>query len=359
MPKTPTPEAENEPAGLVELRKKIAKMEADAAAARDQEAKLAEDAEKLRKQAVERETFRKSLEREIARAEREAVDQQRRIPPAPVTAEVATEVAQSLLHAFDDVSDSSDGKPAEQRADSLWAAIDDARSRLLTDQVDEDARAIVVAVEAVIKACDEWETARSPDFQNVRGHDGEPLTDIRGQIFPGGSSVVRRLLSELIMVLGGEMPSHAIEGIGELIGQNVSINQLARMHQLLLPDGSPDLETLGFLIDRGLGAAGFYREANHWAHIKRSGALNHADAWAIRSGSLERRREANHNRPGASQLAGTARYGRKASIAMDSPSSDQPTHLSDPKFAHYHRQKAAVEANAREDHETDETLEDF
>ncbi len=246
-------------------------------------------------------------------------------------------------------------KSIEQTAADLWRVIDDVRCSLLTPQVDDDARPIVLAIEGVIDICDSWERMRRPEVAGSLVANGEPMRDIRHESFPSSSTVVMGIVGELRNVLAGKSTT-PIEGFGELLQQNVSLNQACRMHGLALPDGSPDLATLGMLIDRALGVVGFYREINAWTHLKSMGAMNAADAWAIRSSMLEERRAKSHRLPGSAQRAGDYRAGRLAVAVGDDDDSfdNQPLHVTDPKFRHFHESKLAHDDAQAEKRASDE-----
>lgn len=313
-------------------------MQADEAAAAEEESRLAAEAEKLQQQAKDRHAAREKLRHEIKRAELEAINRHRKIIPSAITHKTAIEVAQALLRAFEDVDQPREGSsaPVGQRAAQLWDAIDDARCRLLTADVDEDARATVLAIEGVVDACDDWERHRQPAAIEARGADGKPLVDLQMQTFPHESSLVRQLTAELQRVLDGEEAA-PLEGIGRLIADGVSLRQISLMHGLVMADNSPDMTAIGSLIERALaGTPRFFEEVNSWSHLKRLGAMNAADAWAIRAANLQSRRESSSNTPGSPQLAGTVRPGRLAQPSADA----SPTEPQDVRFSLYRQQQA-------------------
>ncbi|QDV66967.1 hypothetical protein Poly24_06570 [Rosistilla carotiformis] len=306
-------------AALTDIEARQRQIAADKAAADKEQDAIDRQIAQLREQAAANAKAQHELDEQRERLEREAIDRQRDLRPDHVDREVASSVATDLLDAFEAVHVAeADMVGPDRRDERLWDAIDDARCRLLTDDIAEDARLVVLAIEGVIDACDLFESFRRPEFQNPRNSDGEPLRDIRAWAFPEQSALVRSSLDELRRELSGDDAPNPIEGVGELVGQNVTFRQICEMHGMLLPDGSADIGALGQLIERALGRVGFYREIAGRSHLVRMAALNAADAWAMRSNSLERRRTASHTLPGSAARLGALRPGRM----MEPPAPD-------------------------------------
>lgn len=277
---------------------------------------------------------------ELARLQ--ARDAAREMMPEPVTLVIAENMAVQLLSAFDATSSRdnenrdrqlAEKPPIDVQASKLWALIDDIRCRLLTHEIDENAQMLVMAIEGVIFGCDSWETHRMSIMRNQKNNDGTPLANIRSFALPQSSRLVSSLLDELKLVLTGQEPPPAIESLGTLIGeQNVSPIQAARMYGLILADGSPDLATLGAIIDRALGRVGFYAEISKWRFLKRSAAMNLEQAWAIRQSDISNRRSRSHRLPGSAQLAGEYREGRDTNLPRE-----EEGHLLDEQQLRQHR----------------------
>lgn len=217
---------------------------------------------------------------------RQAADAERMRPPAPVSLKVARAQAAKLLEALSPARDTDAEVPDPA---GQWVAIDDVRARLLTSEVADDARSVIIAVEAIVQAADDWELARSK---------GASIVGSR----PSTSAGIKTLIDELQSILAGEAPRNKVpEGIGTLIGQDVPPSQIALMIGCRRPDNSADVPLLGVLIDRGLKAAGFDEVAS-LTHTRHLGAINSDDAWTSRQATVEERRRAiprsSDHRPG-------------------------------------------------------------
>ncbi|QDV54916.1 hypothetical protein Mal33_08820 [Rosistilla oblonga] len=210
-------------AALSDIEARQRQIAADKAAADKEQDVIDRQIAQLREQAAANAKAQRELDEQRERLEREAIDRQRELRPDHVDRDVAASVATDLLDAFEAVHvTEAEMVGPDRRAERLWDAIDDARCRLLTDDIAEDARPVVLAIEGVIEACDFFESFRRPEFGAARAADGEPPRDIRAWAFPEQSGIVRKSLDELRRELSGEAAPPPIEGVGELIGQNVT-----------------------------------------------------------------------------------------------------------------------------------------
>ncbi|WP_417745972.1 hypothetical protein [Rosistilla oblonga] len=334
---------------LTDIETRQRQIAADKAAAAKEQDSIDRQIAQLREQAEANTKAQRELDEQRERLEREAIDRQRELRPDHVDRDVAASVATGLLHAFEAVHvTEAEMVGPDRRAERLGDAIDDARCRLLTDDVAEDARPIVLAIEGVIEACDLFEAFRRPEFGAARAADGEPPRDIRAWAFPEQSGIVRASLDELRRELSGEAAPPPIESVGELVGQNVTFRQICEMHGMLLPDGSAYIGALGQLIDRALERIGFYGEIAGRSHLVRMAALNAADAWAMRSNSLERRRTTSHTLPGSAARLGALRPGRMTEPPAPDGVDEAEEEALLAKRRAYHRGRLASEAEAAE-----------
>lgn len=284
------------------LRGEIAKLESEAKQA---EAEAAESA------------------RKAEQARREAKDRARELRPDRVDANAANEAALMLLFAFrradgelEAASQAElEGRSVQARASALWETIDDVRCRLMTEEVDQNASRLVLAVEATIAACDDFEAMRRSELAGVKFEDGSTIDGIRAMSFPQGSRVVRQCIEDLHAVMENETREPKLEGIGTLLSQNVAPSQICKIYGIVLPNGSADFSLLGAIIDRSLGRCGFYRDSAPWQFLRGMGALGLDDAWKIRQAGLEERRNRPAHLPGSPQRTGALREGRLPTLA--------------------------------------------
>lgn len=334
---------------LTDIETRQRQIAADKAAAAKEQDSIDRQIAQLREQAAANAKAQRELDEQRERLEREAIDRQRELRPDHVDRDVAASVATGLLNAFEAVHvTEAEMVGPDRRAERLWDAIDDARCRLLTDDIADDARPLVLAIEGVIEACDLFESFRRPEFGAARAADGEPLRDIRCWAFPEQSSLVRSSLEELRRELAGDDAPAPIEGVGELVGQNVSFRQICEMHGMLLPDGSADIGALGQLIERALGHVGFYREVVGRSHLVRMAAMNADDAWEMRSNSIERRRSASHTLPGSAARLGALRPGRLTAPPASAGEDEAEEESLLAKRRAYHRARLISHAEASE-----------
>lgn len=256
-----------------------AELEASQASARaavaDAEARAAAIAEELRNA--------ENAARVATEAERIA---RRAEPPQPIDRERAVELAQLFLGAFStfESSPQDDNDLAE-----FWQLFDDVGARLLTPHVDDSARPIVVAADAVLRSIDRWLAMRGSDPTTSTG---DASTHPSYESWPGSNVAIKRLLVELEQVIDGTFtPPARLESVGTLVAQGLSLNQLCRAVGLERVDGSPALDVLGTLIDGGLSAAGYYAGAHGVRHLAGAGYTSVDDAMDAFSQTADQRRQ--------------------------------------------------------------------
>jgi len=306
-----------------ELQAEITAAEYEIEAAKQRRETAAEKLERLTEQANEANAEIKAMKEAIAasdaaeiEARKKIIDAERRIAPPPVTLEIAKEAAARLIDSFEEkpkqqpshLTPAYEPEPTniEERAKQTWDTIDDVRCRLLTEEVADDARRIVMAVEAVVAACDEWERQRIPQTLNY------DESNVRSMSVPQHSGLVKALMSELKRVLEGTVPNR-VEPIGELIAQNVPLQQICKIYGFMKPDGREDLSSLGSVIDSALSAGGFYYDnsGSQWLHLRRMGAITPKQAWTSRQNFVGQRKQIAENMPGAAARGTRLRAGRK------------------------------------------------
>ncbi|WP_345323147.1 hypothetical protein [Novipirellula rosea] len=244
----------------------VAQQEADLVA---QQQRIADARAKLERQA-----------REIEQAELEVRRKQAEIPAERVDLATATDVAGKLHAAFENYRHPGD-EPEQVLADAVWDAVDDARDRLLTDDVDDQARALVLAINGVTMACERWELCRSGQILPASGID----LDTAGLgSSPATSRRVESLEKEMLAVLSGEQPPKT-ESIGRLVGEGIDTRQICKMIRLVNPDGSSALGVLGQIIDSG------DRAQPSWEHVRWFGTLDFDTAWERRQADIPRRKQ--------------------------------------------------------------------
>jgi len=330
---TTTPTASDTPSTALEVAR--AEAERITAARAETEQRLATvraESERIARQMAEAEAEAKRIAEAESRAHQAAVDAERKIAPDPIDADTARAIGESLVQAFDTyAADRND-----QTLRDLYREIDGATARTLTSEISDDGRPIILAVIGLLDACTEWEMFRGLTDEVIENRrrmlDLGKTADPRLDIAPTDCELVRILLSELRGCLTGKAErQRPPESIGELLGQNVSPQQIARMLGFLKADGSGDIAGLGFVIDRALGAAGYFREVAGVAHLSRIGALNAGQAWFMFARDLETRRERAWSRgqAGSIQSAGEFRATRAGRPLADRPSAtidgDDPT----------------------------------
>lgn len=287
------------------------RVAAERAAAEQKLADVRDKAAALAKQIADAEAEAAKVAAAEARAVQATIDAQRAIEPDPVTIEVARTSGQSLVDAFSNCERTDANKSVPE----LWKVADDVRCRLLTSAVDEDARAVVLAIEGVVIAMDEWEHVRTIEYNDALDDETRrrmDIIDIRVQLRPGDSGRIARRVRELKMVVDGEVPPPIKERIGQLIASGVSVNQICKMFGLVRIDGAADLAGLGEIIDGSLAAFGWYGDVGRWHHLAVTGLMSSDAAWEWRQIELQRRRQIEHGRVGSPARIYETRFGREA-----------------------------------------------
>jgi len=249
-----------------------------------------------------------------------------------------------------------DDGDANKTVPMLWSTADDVRCRLLTSAVDDDAREIVLATEGVILALDEWESARSPEYNDNLDDEKRQrleIRDIRVQLRPGDSERISRRVRELRLILDGQTPPPVAERIGELIAQGVSTNQICRMLGLMRVDGTPSLADLGSIIDGALLQFGYYDGVARWHHQACTGLMDFDSCWLWRQSELSRRRQFEQGRPGSPARLGETRFGREASYRPHVATAEEltPAFKFDLVKIAQRREAARAAARAAADHD--------
>lgn len=261
----------------LEREAKAAQAEIDAALAR--KAELVDRADAAARQAKDAALEQKRIERSK--------------PAPPIDADRARKLANRLIKAWDAV-------PERDRTDDdlrqFWFEVDEVACLTLTREVSAEARPAVLALDAVIRALEEWELARRHHPHDPPSNAGTIAGDTATtspllQATPAESTVVRRLVAELRAVVAGTFSRKKLETVGELLEQNVSLRQATEMLQLQRLDGRGDLRLLADIIDHALQAVGFYDEISGAEHLSRYGGVSLEHAWLLRQDSVPQRRE--------------------------------------------------------------------
>lgn len=208
-------------------------------------------------------------------------------PPQPIDRGRAIELSQSLLDAFS----SYESSPMDDDdLAAFWEAFDDVGARLLTPHIDDAARPIVVAANAVLRSIDRWLALRGSDPTTSTG---EASSHPSYEAWPGSNAAIKRLLVELEQVIDGTFtPPARLESVGTLVAQGLSLNQLCRAVGLERVDGAPALDVLGGLIDAGLSSVGFYSNGAHGVrHLAGAGFVSIDDAMDAFSQTADQRRQ--------------------------------------------------------------------
>jgi len=340
------PLADDPQSRLAAARAEAAKIASERAAAEKTASDLREALEKLRQEQLAAEAAAAKIAEAESRAKQAAVDAERQIEPDQVTVDIARSLAETLVAAFEACDDGD----ANKTVPMLWSTADDVRCRLLTSAVDDDARALVLATEGVILALDEWESARSPEFNDTLDDEKRQrleIRDIRHQFRPADSERISRRVRELRLVLDGQSPPPVAERIGELIAQGVSLNQICRMLGLMRVDGTPSLSDLGSIVDGALLQFGYYDGVARWHHQACTGLMDFDSCWLWRQAELARRRQFEQGRPGSPARLGETRFGREANYRphIDEASELTPAFRAD--LAKIARGRADARAAAR------------
>ena len=240
--------------------------------------------------------------REQEEAERKAELDLRRaqanVMPDTVTRDVAIEVAETLLAAFETYRTNPEELAGQVLSDFGWDAIDAARDRLLTTEVADDATLITLAVEGVISATERWEAACSGMIGGAMAGSVESLGP-----HPIGNRRVETLEGELRSIIDGAEPKK-MESIGRLISEKIDVNQIARMFGLIEANGASALSHLGQIIDSGCVAQPSY------LCVRWHGTLSFEEAWQRRQAWVPRRRKFKSDHYMASSH-GSLRDGRR------------------------------------------------
>lgn len=339
----------------IEQRKK------DAAMAEQQQAEQLSTSEQLQKEiaklTAELESTRKSAAEAAEHAEKARIDAENRskaLLPDAVDLRTAEIVARDLLAAvveFDREFSERELLEFQRRGVStteaatarLWQALDSAKQRIGTTDIAPDARRLVLAIHSLLEISDEFESVRQPDYQVERSMVGESPMDMRMVESPRDCQIFNTMAKELRKVLDGEAFSPAKEDLGELIGQGVAINQIARMFGLVLVNNEPDLRTLGLLVSRGIRGEDLKTVLAHKA-IVRTGCTSFEDAWAFRQSEVTRLRNLPSSFPGAVQTD-VPRPGRLANAMGQKRKPQGPT---DMDILRKRRNEAAYEKRVAE-----------
>jgi hypothetical protein len=220
---------------------------------------------------------------ERQRAEREQRLAEAQIRPEPVTKTVAREAATELLGVIDWYTCPESAKENETQAiEFVWRSLDKATSRLMTDEVDEDAIEVVLAIEGYASACERWALHKGGRMAPASHQDREGLG-----VCPVGNRRVDVIEAELRAVLAGEKPKVIKESIGQLIGQGLDLDQICRVFGFVFPNGAAARDHLGAFIESG--------EFSHpcYEFIRWMGAGTIASAWAQRLSDLPGRIDRN------------------------------------------------------------------
>tara|TARA_R110002072_G_scaffold303064_1_gene492439 strand:- start:4581 stop:5588 length:1008 start_codon:yes stop_codon:yes gene_type:complete len=267
--------------------------------------KLEADLEARRKTAEAARIARIEAEQAIAEAEKKARYAEADLPQERVTIEVATLTANRVLGAFDRWR--GDGQYAEQPRESLqdstqrfWESIDAARDRLLTQEIDQEARQIVLCTEGVIHACERWEA------DSTAVTDPHEVSDSMG-VCPADSECrhVAKFERDLRRCLAGDKPNVVLDRAGDLIRERLSFEQIAKTLTFIRPNGSICYETLSLYIDTADRKATPEFLAVHWL-----GARTFETAWQRRQMTVDARRE-RRNRNFAASAHGADRPNRE------------------------------------------------
>lgn len=261
----PTQQIESAKAQQAAAEKAAAEMEAALTALADKRRELEAEEERLRIGRLQAIKEQKAAELAAKRATM-------LLEPPRVTKDVAIELAQQVLTAFEseDYLSTLPERPAPLQPSQLWETIDTARARLLTQTVDDDAQLIVLSVEAIIRQADAWEHHRAGNVPTEVGAEGIGL----GRD-PRDNRAVGKLLRELHKILEGR-PAPKVESIGKLCSENVDFGQVARIVGLVDPTGQPALHAIAALIDRGRPTG------RSWLCARWLGFWDLESAWKIR-----------------------------------------------------------------------------
>jgi exonuclease VII large subunit len=241
--------------------------------ARRQQKEAEETAERLRAEIEEKQRQIREAQQAGVRAklDEKAAEQAERIAERrkklhkPVSAEIARRVAEDIVRLF---KDDDDIDPSE-----WWEKLEDARCRLHSNEVDEDARSLVLAAELVVGAADHWSEHRATaEF----GH--------RFSRTPRGDHRVQNSVTELQRELAGD-PVPQMESMFALFEANVDSQQMAKMLGIVTVDGTGDTEALARFFDRLAERAGIQERRS--LAVKKYGALDDADAWQMRAQRIE------------------------------------------------------------------------
>ncbi|PHQ35170.1 HlyD family secretion protein [Rhodopirellula bahusiensis] len=221
---------------------------------------------------------------ELQKAAEQARIAEANLPQNRVTLETAEVTSSRVLSAFDEFrreSEFADNQdlPITESSKKFWCAIDNARDRLLTTDVDDDASAIVLGVEGIVLACERWEE----DRKNLWETEIPPseLGDC-----PPENHRVEKFERDLRRLLAGESPTFTLPMIGDLILEGLSFRQIAQRLNYLRPSGVVCLETLAVLVDTFDRQDGPEFISVHWM-----GARTFETAWKRRQASIESRRK--------------------------------------------------------------------
>jgi hypothetical protein len=267
-------------ANAIKRRLEIEAEEREAA----EELRVAEqeaEKQKAKIEAAKAEIAHKASERHRAeRAERLA---QAQVRPERVTKAVAVEVANELLATSDWFRSPESAKENEVRAiEFFWQSLDKATSRLLTDQVDENAIEITLAIEGYASACERWTLHKGGRMAPASHQDREGLG-----VCPVGNRRVDAIEQELRSVLAGEKPVAIKESFGALIAQGLDIDQIGRIYGFVYPTGAVARDYFGAFIESGEFAHPCFE------HIRWMGCGTITSAWAQRLSDLPKRIENN------------------------------------------------------------------
>lgn len=277
----------NEANAALEAARQRAEAESKRAEAEARELEKLEAELKARRDAADAARIaRIEAEQAIAEAEQKARYAEADLPQERVTIEVATLAANSVLDAI--ARFRGEGKYAEQPRESLqestqrfWETIDAARDRLLTQEIDQEARQIVLCTEGVIHACERWEAdvTATTDPHEV----SSPMGDC-----PADSECrhVAKFERDLRRCLAGDKANVVLDRAGDLIRERLSFEQIAKTLTFIRPNGSICYETLSLYIDTADRKATPEFLAVHWL-----GARTFETAWQRRQMTVDARRE--------------------------------------------------------------------
>lgn len=252
-------------------------------------------AQQLDREIAAAQKARSKARSEIVGAKEEKRFAEARRPQSAVTYKIALGIAEGLIEAASVYRENPKQLKETDLNDNLWESIDSARTRLLTEEINEDCRLIVVAVERVIRIADNWERSRLDS-----GFKGS----VSGYSI-GENSRFKKAVTELQSILNDE-PVPTMSAIGLLVTQDLGLDGIARTLDLVLVDGKPDLHSLADLIDSRCEVR------PSWACIRSWGVTDVGAAWARRQADVERRQRIPFKNPGSS-AHGASRPGRTLS----------------------------------------------